>query len=160
MNQVIPFHCANCHAVFHSRCIWGQFFIVTPAVQSSPNRFWLCGHCLVNKALELYDFDLKDWIPVFVTGYYHTSNQHAVKRQDSITLLRLGQYRIRFSSQSEFPIDNTLCNESVIQVQDGIRQYKYSNELINYHSQPQIVGLLILFHSSSPIEPIQIPKMR
>lgn len=111
-----------------------------------PTRFWLCPLCLVHKHIELFDDDLKEWISVYVVGYHPSSNQHAIKRQQNIVLLHLGQYRVRLMRQTdntEAHIENTPTNASVIEIDNGIRKYRYSQsdcfEMMNYHNQPQIV---------------------
>lgn len=148
-NPSTTFTCSQCHKAFHARCIWGQFFLSDPSLHADKNtRFWLCGRCLVNKNVWLFDSHLRQWTSFFVVSYYPSSRNHGIKRQQEQHVVRLGWFRVRVDrdmNESERWVENTLSQNSIIELRNGIRCYKNSEgcsvERTNWHSFPQIVGV-------------------
>lgn len=56
--------CDRCGALYHSACTWGQFYLMQGTSwreQARRGRRWVCGNCLVNANVEIFDTDLRQW---------------------------------------------------------------------------------------------------
>lgn len=116
-------------------------------------RFWLCGQCLVNKNVMLYDNHLREWVSFFVVSYIPASKSHMIKRQQDQQIVRLGWFRVRVDgdlSNTEKNVENTYSHDSIIEVRSGVRCYKNNEtpsvERLNWHSLPQIVSLVVIVY--------------
>lgn len=145
--------CSQCHKQFHSHCIWGQFYLVEKPFEKQNPRFWLCGQCLVNKNVVLYDSHLREWVSFFVVSYISASKNHMIKRQQEQQIVRLGWFRVRIHgdlSTVENHVENTNSHDSIIEVRNGVRCYKNNDhpcvERLNWHSLPQIVSTVFIVH--------------
>lgn len=109
-------------------------------------RWWICGSCLVNKSIEVYWSETKryntsnslnnSWKCMYVVEFIVSTNKHMVKHYQNIFPLQLGAYRIRLiEDDSEL---HTLTNNSVLEVNQGIRMYKSLKDE-THHSLPQVV---------------------
>lgn len=73
---------------------------------------------------------------MYVVEFIVSTNQHMVKHYQNIFPLQLGAYRIRLiEDDSEL---HTLTNNSVLEVNQGIRMYKSLKDE-THHSLPQVV---------------------
>ena len=126
------------------------------SLEQQKPRFWLCGECMVNKNVVLYDNHRREWVSFFVVNYLSASKNHMIKRQQEQQIVRLGWFRVRVGddlNETEKNVENTYSHSSIIEMRNGVRCYKHNDspcvERLNWHSLPQIVCFALSFKRRS-----------